>query len=175
MTNPGYTPRIGDSERFRKTMTVAEQALFTGISGNLGGLYVDRTKAERAGLPDMAVFELAGASLASTCLARIAGPGYRIARFAIAFERALHDATPSRLKRPVAATLPRSEQEILEALAAADDRVAPFVRPGGRAPASNEPIPLDLKRPEIVLLRERVGATQSLDTAGLQATRLRAA
>jgi len=97
--------------------------------------------------------------------------------FAIAFERALRDATPSRLKALVASTLPRSEREIVDALAAADDRVVPFLRANGRgrAPSFGEPIPLDLKRPEIVLLRERVGATQSLDTAGLQATRLRAA
>lgn len=88
MTKPDRTLRVGDSERFRKTMTVAEQALFTGISGNLGGLYVDRTKAQGMGLPDMAVFELAGASLVSTCLARLAGPGYRIARVEIAFDRA---------------------------------------------------------------------------------------
>lgn len=88
--------------------------------------------------------------------------------FAIAFERALHDATPSRLKRLVAATLPRSEQDIVEALAAADDRVVPFLRAIGRAPASNAPIPLDLNRPEIVLLRDRAGATLSLDTGRLQ-------
>lgn len=89
MKNPDHTLRVGDTERFRKTMTVAEQALFTGISGNLGGLYVDRTKAAAAGLRDMALFELAGASLVSTCLARLAGPGWRIARFEMVFERAL--------------------------------------------------------------------------------------
>ncbi len=109
MKKPEYTPRIGDSERFHKTMTVAEQALFTGISGNLGGLYVDRRKAERAGLPDMAVFELAGASLVSTCLARVAGPGYRIARFEIAFERAL----PVGVTLEVEATLVETRGEIL--------------------------------------------------------------
>ena len=89
LKNAFTPPRPGDSVAFRKTMTVAEQSLFTGISGNLGGLYVDRVKAAEAGLPGMAVFELAAASLLTTCLARIAGPGYRIARFTASFDRAL--------------------------------------------------------------------------------------
>lgn len=87
--------------------------------------------------------------------------------FAIAFERALRDATPSRLKALVASSLPRSEAEIVEALAAADGRVVPLLRPGSGAPGTR--INLDLNRPEIVLLRDRAGATLSLDTARLQA------
>jgi len=89
MTNqdPGAqsTPKAGDTARFAKTMTVAEQAMFTAISGNLGPLYVDRRCATAAGLPDMAVFEFAAASLLTTCIARIAGPGYRIAEVSAAF------------------------------------------------------------------------------------------
>ena len=85
-TDPAATaPKIGDTARFAKTMTVAEQAMFTAISGNLGPLYVDRRCATAAGLPDMAVFELAAASLLTTCLARVAGAGYRIAEFSAAF------------------------------------------------------------------------------------------
>ncbi|WP_349369167.1 hypothetical protein [Salinarimonas sp.] len=97
--------------------------------------------------------------------------------FAIAFERALRDATPSRLKALVASTLPRSEQAIVEALAAADDRVVPFLRAKGRgrAPACGEPIHIDLDRPDILLLRDRAGATLSLDTARLQSGSLEAA
>ncbi len=86
---PHPAPAVGQSIRFSKTMTVAEQALFTGISGNLGGLYVDRTKAHAAGLPDMAVFELAASALLSTCLSRLAGPGHRIADFAVSFAKAV--------------------------------------------------------------------------------------
>lgn len=82
-------PQPGQSITFRKTMTVAEQGFFTGISGNLGGLYVDRTKARGAGLADMAVFELAAGALFTTALARIAGPGFRIASIAYDFARAL--------------------------------------------------------------------------------------
>lgn len=72
-----------------KTMTVAEQAMFTAISGNLGALHVDRRHAQAAGLADMAVFEMAAAALASTCLSRIAGPGYRIAQITLGFGRTI--------------------------------------------------------------------------------------
>lgn len=81
------SPAIGQEIRFAKTMTVAEQALFTGISGNLGGLYVDRLKAKAAGLADMAVFELAASALLTTCLSRLAGPAHRIADFSVSFAR----------------------------------------------------------------------------------------
>jgi len=84
--NAFVAPAIGDTVRFKKTMSVAEQAMFTGISGNLGGLYVDRSKAYERGLQDLAVFELAAASLLSTCLSRLAGPDYRIASFQCRFD-----------------------------------------------------------------------------------------
>jgi 3-hydroxybutyryl-CoA dehydratase len=87
--NTFVPPRVGDKVTFRKTMTVAEQAMFTGISGHMGGLYVDRTQAAAAGLSDMAVFELAAASLFTTALARMAGPTHRVAEFATRFERAV--------------------------------------------------------------------------------------
>lgn len=86
LKNAFTPPAIGDSVVFRKTMTVAEQAMFTGISGNLGGLYVDRISARKAGLGDAAVFELAAASLWTTCLSRMAGHGYRIAAIQTAFD-----------------------------------------------------------------------------------------
>lgn len=38
LKNAFVPPKVGDSLTFRKTMTVAEQAMFTGISGNLGAL-----------------------------------------------------------------------------------------------------------------------------------------
>jgi acyl dehydratase len=89
LKNRFVPPKVGDSLSFRKTMTVAEQAMFTGISGNLGSLYVDRSAATAGGLADMAVFELAAASLLSTCLSRMAGPGYRISRFTSTFHGAV--------------------------------------------------------------------------------------
>jgi acyl dehydratase len=85
--NAFVAPEIGDTVSFSKTMSVAEQAMFTGISGNLGPLYVNRDKARSSGLADMAVFEMAAASLLSTCLSRLAGPGYRIASFHCRFDR----------------------------------------------------------------------------------------
>lgn len=94
-------PAIGQHIRFSKTMTVAEQALFTGISGNLGGLYVDRTKARDAGLADMAVFELAASSLLTTCLSRLAGPAHRIADFSVSFALAVPVGTTIAAKATV--------------------------------------------------------------------------
>jgi len=72
------TPQIGARATFRKTMTVAEQAMFTGISGNLNPLYVDAVRAKAAGAPGMVSFELAVAGLATTCLWRLSGGAYRI-------------------------------------------------------------------------------------------------
>lgn len=74
---------VGTTLSFRKTMTVAEQAMFTGISGNLGPLYVDILKAKAAGAGNMVVFELAATSLVTTALGRIGGPTRRIAKIAL--------------------------------------------------------------------------------------------
>ncbi|WMS42937.1 MaoC family dehydratase [Acuticoccus sp. MNP-M23] len=83
-------PQIGETISFRKTMTVAEQAMYTGISGNLGGLYVDRTCAKLEGLEDAAVFELAATALVTTCLARAGGARRRISALSTEF---LHPIT----------------------------------------------------------------------------------
>jgi 3-hydroxybutyryl-CoA dehydratase len=77
--------QIGSRVTFRKTMTVAEQAMFTGISGNLSPLYVDAVKARAAGAPGMVAFELAVAGLATTCLWRLAGACYRIRSLELEF------------------------------------------------------------------------------------------
>jgi 3-hydroxybutyryl-CoA dehydratase len=74
---------------FRKTMTVAEQAMFTGISGNLGGLYVDAIRARKAGAANVVAFELAVGSLATTCLNRLGGPDRRIGSIALNFAAAV--------------------------------------------------------------------------------------
>ena len=77
--------QLGSRVSFRKTMTVAEQAMFTGISGNLGPLYVDNVKARAAGAPGMVAFELAVAGLTTTCLWRLAGASYRISAVDLKF------------------------------------------------------------------------------------------
>jgi 3-hydroxybutyryl-CoA dehydratase len=77
--------KTGATFSFRKTMTVAEQAMFTGISGNLGGLYVDAVRARKAGAPNMVAFELAVSSLATTCLSQLGGPARRIGSIALNF------------------------------------------------------------------------------------------
>jgi 3-hydroxybutyryl-CoA dehydratase len=77
--------QIGSKVTFRKTMTVAEQAMFTGISGNLSPLYVDATKAKAAGAQGMISFELAVAGLATTCLWRLGGPNYRVSALDLKF------------------------------------------------------------------------------------------
>ena len=78
-------PKLGARVSFRKTLTVAEQAMFTGISGNLGALYVDAVKARAAGASGPVAFELAVASLATTCLSRLAGPARRISALDLRF------------------------------------------------------------------------------------------
>jgi len=103
MTNNMPDLKVGDTIAFRKTMTVAEQAMFTGISGNLGGLYVDRSRARSAGLADMAVFEMAAASLLSTCLARLAGPGFRIGAMQLGFDRVVPVGTSFEARATVSA------------------------------------------------------------------------
>ena len=77
--------KAGTAFSFRKTMTVAEQAMFTGISGNLGGLYVDAVRAKKAGADNMVAFELAVAALATTCLSQLGGPARRIGSVALNF------------------------------------------------------------------------------------------
>lgn len=82
-------PAIGDEITFRKTMTVAEQGFFTGISGNMTRHNVDRVDARARGQADMVVFELAAAALFTTALGRLAGPGWRIGEISFDFARAL--------------------------------------------------------------------------------------
>jgi len=77
--------KAGDSMSFRKTLTVAEQAMYTGISGNMAPLYVDQRAAKEAGFDAMLSFELHGVALATTALNRLAGPGYRLAGLQVDF------------------------------------------------------------------------------------------
>lgn len=77
--------RTGDRMSFRKTLTVADQALYTGISGNLAPLYVDQRAARAAGFDAMLAFELNAVALATTALNRLAGPTWRLAGLSIDF------------------------------------------------------------------------------------------
>lgn len=77
--------KTGDSMSFRKTLTVAEQAMYTGISGNMAPLHVDQRAAKDAGFDNMLAFELNGVALATTALNRLAGPGWRIAGVQVDF------------------------------------------------------------------------------------------
>jgi 3-hydroxybutyryl-CoA dehydratase len=83
------SPITGTTMTFRKTMTVAEQALFTGISGNLAPLCVDASAARRAGFDNALCFELALASLATTALNRVAGADWRIGAITLDFKAAV--------------------------------------------------------------------------------------
>jgi 3-hydroxybutyryl-CoA dehydratase len=85
MTTTHMPLKTGSVFSFRKTMTVAEQAMFTGISGNLGGLYVDAVRARKAGASNMVAFELAVGGLATTCLSQLGGPTRRIGSIALTF------------------------------------------------------------------------------------------
>jgi len=76
----------GATLSFRKTMTVAEQAFFTGISGNLAPMHVDARAARAAGFSNMLSFELAVAALATTALNRIAGSAWRIGGVDLKFD-----------------------------------------------------------------------------------------
>ena len=76
---------VGDAMSFRKTLTVAEQAMFTGISGNMAPLYVDKRAAEGAGFDNMLAFELNAVALATTALNRVAGTAWRLGGLQIDF------------------------------------------------------------------------------------------
>lgn len=79
------TLNVGDAMSFRKTLTVAEQAMFTGISGNMAPLYVDKRAAEAAGFDNMLAFELNAVALATTALNRAAGTTWRLGGLQIDF------------------------------------------------------------------------------------------
>ena len=76
---------IGDTAEFRKTMTEAEQAFYTGIGGNMHPLYVNRVHATSSEVGERLIFELAIASLAHTALAALGGPWMRLGQIALEF------------------------------------------------------------------------------------------
>jgi 3-hydroxybutyryl-CoA dehydratase len=91
MTGAAYerrAVRAGERAQVRKTITVADQSLFTGISGNLHPLYVNELHARDATHGGRLAFELGLAALASSALAELAGPYRRIGAVALAFPAA---------------------------------------------------------------------------------------
>jgi 3-hydroxybutyryl-CoA dehydratase len=82
----GFKP--DDTAEFRKTITVADQAMFTGISGNLHPLYVDETHAQAVTGGGRLSFELAAAALITTALAEVGGPKARLAGLELSFPTA---------------------------------------------------------------------------------------
>jgi len=77
--------KVGDAMSFRKTLTVAEQAMYTGISGNMAPLYVDKRAAHESGFDNMLAFELNAVALATTALNRVAGTAWRLGGLQIDF------------------------------------------------------------------------------------------
>ena len=78
-------PRPGQRAEFRKTMTVAEQAMFTGISGNMHPLYVNEVHASSTSARSRLAFELAVASLVTTALAELSGAFFRLGAVDLSF------------------------------------------------------------------------------------------
>ena len=78
-------PQPGERAEFRKTMTVAEQAMFTGISGNMHPLYVNEVHASSTSAQSRLAFELAVASLATTALAELSGAFFRLGGIELSF------------------------------------------------------------------------------------------
>jgi len=89
--------KVGDSAEFRKTMTEAEQAFYTGIGGNMHPLYVNRIHATSSEVGERLIFELAIGSLAHTALAALGGPWMRLGQIALEF------TVPARIGDTVAA------------------------------------------------------------------------
>lgn len=77
--------KVGNAMSFRKTLTVAEQAMFTGISGNMAPLYVDKRAAHESGFDNMLAFELNAVALTTTALNRVAGTAWRLGGLQIDF------------------------------------------------------------------------------------------
>jgi len=106
MTAPAYERRVvraGERAQVRKTITVADQSLFTGISGNLHPLYVNELHAREATGGGRFAFELGLAALASNALSELAGPYRRIGAVTLTFP------APARVGDTVAAQVEVTE------------------------------------------------------------------
>lgn len=91
------TPQVGKRAQVRKTITVADQSLYTGISGNMHPLYVNELHAQEASGGGRLAFEMGLAALASNSLAELGGPFRRIASVQLSFPQ------PARIGDTIAA------------------------------------------------------------------------
>lgn len=78
-------PRVGDSAQVRKTITVADQGLYSGICGNLHPLYVNEIHAASTEAGGRLAFELVVAALATGPLAELGGAHRRISALELRF------------------------------------------------------------------------------------------
>ena len=78
-------PRVGDSAQVRKTITVADQGLYSGICGNLHPLYVNEVHAASTEAGGRLAFELVVAALATGPLAELGGAHRRISALDLRF------------------------------------------------------------------------------------------
>ena len=78
-------PRVGDSAQVRKTITVADQGLYSGICGNLHPLYVNEIHAASTEAGGRLAFELVVAALATGPLAELGGAHRRISALDLRF------------------------------------------------------------------------------------------
>jgi acyl dehydratase len=93
VASPGITPRRvteilqGSRASFSKTITVADLAFYGGISGDFNPLHVNEEYARTTTVGGRLVYELVAASLLSTVLGRVSGPGFRWQRHVLEFPR----------------------------------------------------------------------------------------
>ena len=77
--------KVGDLACVRKTLTVADQGLYTGISGNMHPLYVNEVHARSTVAGGRLAFELVVASLATNALAELGGGMRRVSAVSLTF------------------------------------------------------------------------------------------
>ena len=78
-------PRVGECAQVRKTITVADQGLYSGICGNLHPLYVNEIHAASTEAGGRLAFELVVAALTTGPLAELGGAHRRISALDLRF------------------------------------------------------------------------------------------
>ncbi len=85
MTVPVSFPAVGAFAECFKTLTSSEQALFTGICGNMHPLYVNELHAATTEFGKRLAFEFTFAALLTTALAKLCGPLQRMTDISLSF------------------------------------------------------------------------------------------
>ena len=78
-------PKVGDTAQVRKTITVADQGLYSGICGNMHPLYVNEVHAASTEAGRRLAFELVVAALVTGPLAELGGAHRRISGMNLSF------------------------------------------------------------------------------------------